>query len=69
MNSDDTTKETWSVHAIIMLLREVAWFYNVYSCYCSAGINIVEIGHDFTLQLKNWLDKQGIKNSFDSWHG
>ena len=26
----------------------------------------VKVGHDFTIQLKKWLDEKGIKNSFDT---
>ena len=30
---------------------------------------MIEVGHDFTIQLKKWFDDKGIKNSFDTWHG
>ena len=32
-------------------------------------VNVIEVGHDFTMQLKKWFDEKGIKNSFDTWHG
>ena len=30
---------------------------------------VIEVGHDFTMQIKKWCDSKGIKNSFDTWHG
>ena len=35
----------------------------------STAVKVNEVGHDFTIQLKKWLDEKGIKNSFDTWHG
>ena len=30
---------------------------------------MIEVGHDFTMQLNKWFDEEGTKNSFDTWHG
>ena len=37
--------------------------------YFIAGLNVVEVAHDFVPKIKNWLLAQNIQNSFDTWHG
>ena len=33
------------------------------------GLNITEVSHDTVVGIKNDLTRQGISNSFDTWHG
>ncbi|XP_068754196.1 uncharacterized protein [Montipora capricornis] len=33
------------------------------------GHNVKEIAHDCVMALKTWFQGEGIKNSFNSWHG
>ncbi|XP_068745200.1 uncharacterized protein [Montipora capricornis] len=34
-----------------------------------AGHRVGEVAHDYIPTLKQWLTSEGIKNSYDSWHG
>ena len=34
-----------------------------------AGHRVGEVAHDYVPVLKQWLTSEGIKNSYDSWHG
>ena len=34
-----------------------------------AGHRVGEVAHDYVPALKQWLTSEGIKNSYDSWHG
>ena len=38
------------------------WFYVV-------GLNVVEVAHDYQVQVRNVVDELGLINSYDMWHG
>ena len=44
-------------------------FYNATKVILFSGFHVVEVAHDFVLQLKTWILSKGVLNSFDSWHG
>ena len=33
------------------------------------GHLVGEVAHDYVPALKSWFERQGIRNSYDSWHG
>ena len=64
-------------HIIHMLVYSPEMLLNLIACsvrfyyqsFSIAGLNVTECGHDSVMSVKNELQRRGIKNSFDTWHG
>ena len=53
---------------MFMLLKCILCLYGMYFPY-NLGLHITEVTHDIRQQVSRFVNKLGLVNSYDTWHG